>query len=61
MFFMDTVAELIDDMREQCIPTFKVKQTCNLKFKLHAGWFINRTTVELINWGPSISLKGLQC
>ena len=28
-------------------------------YKLHAGWFINRT--EFINWGLCIKFKGLLC
>ena len=27
--------------------------------KLHAGWFINRTPGEFINWGLLSNLKGL--
>ena len=30
-------------------------------YKLHAGWFINRTPGEFINWGLFIKLKGLLC
>ena len=30
-------------------------------YKLHAGWFINRTPGEFINWGLFIKFKGLLC
>ena len=29
--------------------------------QLHAGWFINRTSGEFINWGLLIKFKGLLC
>ena len=30
-------------------------------YKLHTGWFINRTPGEFINWGICIKFKGLLC
>ena len=30
-------------------------------YKQQAGWFINRTPGEFINWGLFIELKGLLC
>ena len=30
-------------------------------YKLHAGWFINRTPWEFINWGIFIKFKGFLC
>ena len=36
-------------------------QQKGVTFKLHAGWFINRTTGEFINRGLLIKLKGLHC
>ena len=30
-------------------------------YKLHAGWFINRTPGEFIKWGLFIKFRGLLC